>query len=123
MNLLVIVQKHIEAFPLALFQEQFDKKHYAWLQAEAQKYLLENKMGKYQDEIVYLWAVSEYELAKKSEWYERLAHYNQALERIQQMEKMSFTNQRFLQKVSAVKDKVNTKIEKLTKSSHGLQKN
>ena len=123
LNLLGFAQKQIDAHPLFLFREQFKSKQYDWVKSQAQKYLMDNKMGKYQDEIVYLWAVSEFKLAKKSEKYERLQQYQQALERIQQIEKLNFKNQLILQDVQKVEGRVKTKIEKLTKRSHGLQKN
>ena len=122
-ELLAFVQDKITSQVQWLFKEQFDQKQYAWVKRNGQKYLLENKLGKYQDEIVYLWAVSEYKLAKASEKYERLGLYNQAVQRITELEKMNFTDPLYAQKVSKVKIEVNKKIEKLTKRSHGLQKN
>jgi outer membrane protein assembly factor BamD len=122
-ELVAFIQDKIASQVQWVFNEQFDQKQFAWVKSNGQKYLLENKLGKYQDEIVYLLAVSEYRLAKASEKYERLGLYNQALQRITDLEKMNFTNPIYAQKVSKVKMEVNTKIEKLTKRSHGLQKN
>ncbi len=122
-DLLALAQQRIDAYPLTLFQQQFDKKQYDWVRSQAQIYLLENKMGKYQDEIVYLWAVSEFKLAKKSERYERLKLCQQALEQIQKIEKMNFKNPLILQSVGKVEQQVKSKIENLTKRSHGLQEN
>ncbi|MCX6181552.1 MAG: outer membrane protein assembly factor BamD [Bacteroidetes bacterium] len=123
LNLLTLAQKKMDAHPLSLFKEQFKNKQYDWVKSQAQKYLLDNKMGKYQDEIVYLWAVSEFKLAKKSERYERIAQCQKALEQIQEIEKLNFNNQLILQDIQKVESRVKTKIEQLTKRSHGLQKN
>jgi outer membrane protein assembly factor BamD len=122
-DLLALAQERIDLYPLTLFQQQFDKKQYDWVRSQAQIYLLENKMEKYQDEIVYLWAVSEFKLAKKSERYERLKLCQQALEQIQKIKKLNFKNPLILQSVGKVEQQVKSKIENLTKRSHGLQEN
>ncbi len=102
-------------FPLKIFEYQASKKQYSWIKENAPKYLDERKMGEFQDEIVYLWAISEYQLAKKSEKYERKKQYQQALERLMEMEKLSFKKVEYLNKISKLEAEINAKIEKLTK--------
>jgi hypothetical protein len=102
-------------YPLALFQAQFEKKKYSWVKQEAKKYLDEEKMGEFQDEIVYLWALSEYKQAKKSEKYERKAQYGKALEAVKELKKISFKKPETLVKLEELEAEMNAKIEKLKK--------
>ncbi|MFM7023810.1 MAG: outer membrane protein assembly factor BamD [Flavobacteriales bacterium] len=122
-KLLASAEREMDKHPLSLFRSQYKDKQYEWVRMQAQKYLIEGRMGKYQDEIVYLWALSEYKLAKKSEKYERLMRLEEALGQVQKIEKMNFNKQQTLQKINKVELKLKSKIEKLTKRSHGLQKN
>jgi len=102
-------------YPLALYQAQFEKKQYNWIRLEAKKNLAEGKMGDFQDEIVYLWALSEYSQAKKSEKYERKAQYSKALETIIELKKLSFKSPQSLKKIEELELKINAKLEKLNK--------
>lgn len=102
-------------YPLALFKAQFKKKQYSWVRQEAKKHLAEQKMGEFQDEIVYLWALSEYKLARKSEKYERKAQYSKALETVKELKKVSFKNAETLKKLELLETEMNAKFEKLKK--------
>ena len=82
---------------------------------EAKKQLDEGKVGEFQDEIVYLWALSEYKSAKKSEKYERKAQYYKALEAVKELKKISFKKSETLTKLENLEAKMNAKNEKLKK--------
>ncbi|MFZ9848120.1 MAG: outer membrane protein assembly factor BamD [Flavobacteriales bacterium] len=103
------------SYPLALFQAQYKKEKYSWVKLEAKKQLDEGKVGEFQDEIVYLSALSEYKSAKKSEKYERKAQYDKALEVVKELKKRSFKKPQTLQKLEELEAKMNAKIEKLKK--------
>ena len=108
-------QKAKSRYPLALFEAQFENKQYSWVSQEAKKHLAEEKMGEFQDEIVYLWALSEYKLASKSEKYERKAQYSKALETVKELKKISFRNPETLKKLEVLEAQMNAKFEKLKK--------
>jgi outer membrane protein assembly factor BamD len=103
------------SYPLALFQAQYDKNKYSWVMLEAKKQLDEGKLGEFQDEIVYLWALSEYKAAKKSEKYERKAQYYKALGAVKELKKISFKKSETLTKLENLEAKMNAKNEKLKK--------
>ena len=104
-----------EMYPLALYKAQFDKKQYNWIQLEAKKNLADGKLGVFQDEIVYLWALSAYKQAEKSEKYERKAQLSKALELVVDLKKLSFKSTETLKKLEDLEVNINGKIEKLNK--------